>query len=96
MHFKKLAIHVHSSIKFYCFYVQGILNEYAPTENGDRRIIDITVRHLLHHSAGWDRDRAGDPVFWKVGKYVDVAEPVSPRVLIKYMMGRKLQFAPGE
>ena len=54
------------------------------------------VKHLLHHSAGWERDRAGDPVFWKVGKYMNVTEPVAPGVLINYMMGRKLQFAPGE
>lgn len=57
--------------------------------------MDITVKHLLHHSAGWDRDRAGDPVFWKVGKHMNVEEPVSPKVLMKYMMGRKLQLAPG-
>ena len=57
--------------------------------------MDITVKHLLHHSAGWDRDRAGDPVFWKVGKHMNVEGPVSPKVLIQYMMGRKLQFGPG-
>lgn len=83
-------------MKFYCIYVQGILNEYSPTENGDSRIVNITVKHLLLHSAGWDRDRAGDPVFWKVGKHMNVAEPVAPSVLIQYMMGKKLQFAPGE
>lgn len=87
---------MNTSIKLYCFHAEGILSEYSPTENGDRRIVDITVKHLLHHSAGWDRDRAGDPVFWKVGKHVNVTEPVAPGVLIKYMMGRKLQFAPGE
>ncbi|XP_078373081.1 uncharacterized protein LOC144656716 isoform X2 [Oculina patagonica] len=78
------------------FGPQGILNEYSPTENGDSRIVNITVKHLLHHSAGWDRDRAGDPVFWKVGKHMNVAEPVVPSVLIQYMMGKKLQFAPGK
>jgi len=74
---------------------QGILNEYSPTVNGDSRIVNITVRHLLHHSAGWDRDRAGDPVFWKVGKRMNVEEPVTPKMLIQFMMGKKLQFAPG-
>lgn len=77
-------------------YFQGILKEYNPTEIGDIRLLDITLKHLLHHSAGWDRDRAGDPVFWKVGKHMNVAEPVAPCVLIQYLMGRKLQFAPGE
>ena len=76
-------------------FFEGILNEFSPTVNGDRRIVDITVKHLLHHSAGWDRDRAGDPVFWKVGKHMNVDEPVSPKVLIQYMMERKLQFGPG-
>ena len=32
----------------------------------------------------------------EVAREVDVAEPVTPGVLIKYMMGKKLQFAPGE
>ena len=77
-------------------YLKGILNEYSPTVNGDRRIVNITVRHLLQHSAGWDRDRAGDPVFWKVGKHMNVEEPVTAKVLIQYMMGKKLQFAPGK
>ncbi|CAH3121427.1 unnamed protein product [Pocillopora meandrina] len=77
------------------FGPKGILKEYNPTEIGDIRLLDITLKHLLHHSAGWDRDRAGDPVFWKVGKHMNVAEPVAPCVLIQYMMGRKLQFAPG-
>jgi len=63
--------------------------------NGDSRIVDVAVKHLLHHSAGWDRDRAGDPVFWKVGKHMNVEDPVTPNVLIQYMMGKKLQFAPG-
>lgn len=27
---------------------------------------------------------------------MNVAEPVAPSVLIQYMMGRKLQFTPGE
>lgn len=76
------------------FGPKGILKEYNPTEIGDIRLLDITLKHLLHHSAGWDRDRAGDPVFWKVGKHMNVAEPVAPCVLIQYMMGRKLQFAP--
>lgn len=87
---------MYTSMRLYCIYLQGILNEYSPTESGDNRIVNITVKHLLHHSAGWDRDRAGDPVFWKVGKHMNVAEPVAPSVLIQYMMGRKLQFAPGE
>ncbi|XP_068699047.1 uncharacterized protein [Montipora foliosa] len=78
------------------FGSQGILNEYSPTVNGDRRIVNITVRHLLQHSSGWDRDRAGDPVFWKVGKHMNVEEPVTAKVLIQYMMGKKLQFAPGK
>lgn len=77
------------------FGPKGTLKEYNPTEIGDIRLLEITLKHLLHHSAGWDRDRAGDPVFWKVGKHMNVAEPVAPCVLIQYMMGRKLQFAPG-
>ncbi|CAD5121148.1 DgyrCDS9683 [Dimorphilus gyrociliatus] len=74
----------------------GILSSYSPTESGDKRLLNITVRHLLQHSGGWDREIAGDPVFYKnVGKNMKVDEPVSAQVLISYMMGQKLQFKPG-
>ena len=75
----------------------GHLSEYYPTVDGDRRVLRITIKHLLQHSAGWDRDEVGDPVFWRhVGEAMGVSEPVDQHVLISYMMSQKLQFSPGK
>ncbi|WP_158531650.1 MULTISPECIES: serine hydrolase [unclassified Meiothermus] len=66
---------------------------------GDPRIADITVRDLLQHSAGWNRNVAGDPMFRPTLTYVarslgmGEAMPVQP--LIEYMFSRKLSFTPG-
>ena len=57
----------------------------------------MTVRHLLQHSAGWDRDVAGDAVFWRVPPPAGV-KVTSPRYnahLLQYVLNRKLQFTPG-
>ena len=57
----------------------------------------MTVRHLLQHSAGWDREEVGDPVFWRhIGTEMGVHEPVDQHTLIAYMMTQKLQFSPGQ
>ncbi len=34
--------------------------EPAPGVNPEPRLASITVRHLLTHTGGWDRDRSGD------------------------------------
>jgi CubicO group peptidase (beta-lactamase class C family) len=54
----------------------------------DRRYAAITIRDLLQHTAGWDRDRTFDPL--NVPDYTDCA-PVAVG-----MMERPLDFAPGE
>ena len=57
----------------------------------------MTVRHLLQHSGGWDRDIAGDACFWKgVDTEMGIPGPVNQHQLITYMMGQKLQFTPGQ
>lgn len=78
------------------FDLSGILPHYEPSCHGDRRLAAVTVKHLLQHSGGWDRETAGDPCFWKhIGKEMGVPEPVSQDTLVQYMMGQKLQFKPG-
>jgi N-acyl-D-amino-acid deacylase len=68
-----------------------------PGEKGDRRLAEITVRHLLHHTGGWDREKSGDPMF----KSVEIAEamgavpPADASAIIRWMMGRPLDFDPG-
>jgi CubicO group peptidase (beta-lactamase class C family) len=73
------------------------LLELKPPEKGDPRLADITVRHLLHHTAGWDRDRSGDPMFQsiEIAEAEGSAPPADARAIIRWMMGRPLDFDPG-
>ena len=45
------------------FGAQGILNDSIFLTYRDSRYEDITIRHLLNHTAGWSR-YAGDPMFY--------------------------------
>jgi N-acyl-D-amino-acid deacylase len=78
-----------------------ILNQYGPYNGkwGDSRLHNITVRQVLHHTGGWDRDKSGDPTMPPT--VVDASNalhapfPPSQDVLIRYMLARKLDFDPG-
>jgi N-acyl-D-amino-acid deacylase len=66
----------------------------------DPRLKDITVRHLLNHSGGWDRGKTPggyDPMFLsaKVVSTLGVPAPASTENIIRYMMGQPLDFTPG-
>ena len=63
----------------------------------DARLDHITVRQLLQHTGGWDRDTSGDPMFKAVpiATLVGEAPPAGPRAVIRYMLGRPLDFDPG-
>jgi CubicO group peptidase (beta-lactamase class C family) len=63
----------------------------------DVRLSDITVRHLLQHTAGWDRDTSFDPMFKPVtvAQAMNEPAPASAKTTVRYMMGQPLQFKPG-
>jgi N-acyl-D-amino-acid deacylase len=63
----------------------------------DPRLNSITVRHCLHHTAGWDREAGGDPMFRSVeiAKAMGVPAPAKPETIIRYMLGQRLDFDPG-
>ncbi len=63
----------------------------------DPRIAEITVRQLLQHRAGFDRGVSFDPMFRSVeiARELDVDPPAGPRHVIRYMLGRRLDFDPG-
>jgi N-acyl-D-amino-acid deacylase len=63
----------------------------------DKRIYDITVRQLLQHSGGWDRERSFDPMFRsrEMARSLGAPAPASTETVIRYMMGKPLQFEPG-
>jgi CubicO group peptidase (beta-lactamase class C family) len=64
----------------------------------DPRLAKITIRHLLHHTAGWDRDVSFDPMFRPVliAKDQKTQPPAKPMDVIHYMTKQKLDFHPGE
>jgi N-acyl-D-amino-acid deacylase len=74
-----------------------ILTQYQVASGGDARLRDITIRDLLRHSGGWDRDKTGDPMGWqgKISDALHLAMPVLCPDIIQYMMSQPLDFAPG-
>lgn len=69
-------------------------------ENGssmDPRLRQITIRQLLHHTGGFDRDQSFDPMFRpvEIARALGVRPPAGPREIIRYMMGRPLDYDPG-
>ena len=63
----------------------------------DPRLRRITVRHLLQHTGGWDREKSFDPMFRPgvIAKAVGVPAPAGPEAVIRYMLGQPLDFDPG-
>jgi N-acyl-D-amino-acid deacylase len=82
--------------------VFDILSEYPPQikegETFDERQRDITLRHLLQHVGGWDRDKSFDAMFQSVrfAQQFDSPPPAGPDLVIRAMLRQKLDFNPGE
>ena len=76
-----------------------ILNDFHPPAGSsvDPRLAEIKVRHLLQHSGGWESETAGDPQFMtrEIAEGLGLQPPASPQTLIRYWMGKPLQFSPG-
>jgi N-acyl-D-amino-acid deacylase len=65
--------------------------------NVDPRVARITVRHLLNHSGGWNRNVTGDPINWsrQVAARLQVRMPITEDQLIRFVLGVPLDFDPG-
>jgi len=59
--------------------------EPLPGDHVDPRVKQVTVRQLLYHTGGWDRDKSGDPNGFsqRVATRMQVPLPVSPRQLTR-------------
>jgi N-acyl-D-amino-acid deacylase len=73
----------------------------APGATVDPRWEQITIRHLLNHSGGWDRAKPNggfDPIDRPIiaANAVNAPVPASSETLIRYMKGMPLDFNPGE
>ena len=77
----------------------AVLSDLEPPPGAapDPRLSDITVRDLLQHSGGWDRDASFDPMFKsrEIAAAMGVATPPDAETIIRYMMGQPLDFTPG-
>ncbi len=79
------------------FRLLGLEPFLKPGAKVDPRIWDITVRRLLQHTGGWDRDKSGDVMFmhFKIAADMKIPSPPDHTSLIRWVMGRPLDFDPG-
>lgn len=79
------------------FGADGILSDSSFGEIIDKRVAQITVRHLLEHSAGWDRDVSEDVMFdpVKIARIMRVHPPADNKSIIRYALSQPLDFSPG-
>ncbi|GGG58182.1 serine hydrolase domain-containing protein [Hymenobacter glacieicola] len=86
------------------FGPQGYLNDsYYTSVITDPRIYTITVRQLLEHTAGWNRDAgvdgfsSSDPIDFPVhvAQVMNVPNPVGDSTLVRYLLSQNLNFTPG-
>ncbi|HUG19915.1 MAG TPA: serine hydrolase, partial [Planctomycetaceae bacterium] len=70
----------------------------SQTPKFDERLKEITIRHLLEHRGGWDRDQSFDAMFRAVqfAEELGTPPPAGPAEIIRVMFGQKLDFTPGE
>ena len=81
------------------FGANGILNQSIYQNILDQKIYNITVKHLLSHQGGWDRDISGDPMFntFSIALAMSVPYPANIETIIQYMLSKKrLDFTPGK
>lgn len=79
----------------------GAILDATPLLDGERkpdpRLAQITVRQLLQHTGGWDRDKSFDPMFRPklIAEKTGTRPPADAASIIRYMLGHLLDFDPG-
>ena len=70
----------------------------AEGDSIDLRLGKVTIAHLLRHQGGWDRKETIDPLFHaiEIASVLGKPPPATQDDVIRFMMGWKLDFAPGE
>lgn len=68
-----------------------------PGRSPDPLLGTITLRHLLQHLGGWDRDLTFDPQFHDsaIAEELGVSLPISKADIATFMTGKLLDHAPG-
>jgi N-acyl-D-amino-acid deacylase len=73
-------------------------DEIETVSDFDPRQREITIRHLLEHRGGWNRDASFDAMFRSVpfAQQFHEAPPAAPNTVIRAMLRQPLDFAPGD
>lgn len=74
----------------------GILNDSIFLSYKDERIEDITIRHLLNHTAGWAKF-SGDPMTSPlyIARKLKVPAPASFDQILQFVLDEELDYKPG-
>lgn len=69
----------------------------AAGQHIDPRVRQITIRQLLQHTAGWDREQSFDPIGRprQIATAMQQPLPPSPTDVMRYALGLPLDFDPG-
>ncbi|MDR0414337.1 MAG: beta-lactamase family protein [Prevotellaceae bacterium] len=80
------------------FGCDGILSDSAFGSISDVRVLQITVKNLLEHSAGWDVSVDGDPMFsgYDVALKLRIPLPVRVDDIIRFALSKPLNFDVGD
>lgn len=78
------------------FGKDGILNDSVYLAYRDNRLEQITIRHLLNHTAGWSR-YSGDLMFSSlyIAMKMDVDAPAQFNEVLQFALSRRLNYKPG-
>jgi len=78
------------------FGPDGILNDSVYLSYKDPRVEEISIRHLLNHTAGWSR-YAGDPMFSPlyIARKMHVPAPANMEQILQFTLERNLNNNPG-
>ena len=80
------------------FGPSGILNDSVYLHILDAGVYNITVRHLLTHTGGWNTAISGDPMLeaYNIATTMHVPAPANGATIVQYVLGNKyLDFFPG-
>lgn len=71
--------------------------KFALPEGADPAGSRVTIRHLLQHSGGWNRDKSKDPMFelLTISRALKLKQIARVPDIVRYQLSRPLDFEPG-